>query len=123
MRIGFDFRMGGSINAGIGRYSFELLTHMLKMQNAKHQYIVFYHERNCNPDDIATLEKLGAKVVPANFRHYSFSEQFLFPRLLNQYNLDLMHFPNFNIPVLYKKPFVDRLFRLLLPACNCHLVL
>lgn len=105
MRIGFDFRMGGSINAGIGRYSFELLTNMLK-QNSGHKFVVFYHEENNNPYDLATLKELGAELVVANFRHYSFGEQIFFLRLLNKYSIDLMHFPNFNIPVLYKKPFV-----------------
>lgn len=103
MKIGFDFRMGGSVNAGIGRYSFELLVAMLS-QN--HKFVVFYHEKNNNPDDIAALKKLGAQLVPANYRHYSFSEQLIFPRLLKQHQLDLVHFPNFNVPLLYNKPFV-----------------
>lgn len=105
MRIGFDFRMGGSVNAGIGRYSFELLTHMLK-SNSGHEFVVFFHEQNNNPDDLQALKELGAELVPANFRHYSFGEQIFFLRLLNKYNLDLVHFPNFNVPVMYRKPFV-----------------
>ncbi len=105
MRIGFDFRMGGSINAGIGRYGFELLVHMLK-QNSRDKFIVFYHERNCNLADIKALQKLGAETIPTNIRHYSLAEQLLFARLLNKHNLDLMHFPNFNVPILYRKPYV-----------------
>ena len=97
--------MGGSINAGIGRYSFELLTAMIK-QNTKDKFVVFFNEHNSNRADIKALEKLGAETVVANYRHYSFAEQLLFPRLLNQANLDLMHFPNFNVPILYRKPFV-----------------
>jgi glycosyltransferase involved in cell wall biosynthesis len=105
MKIGFDFRMGGSVNAGIGRYSFELLTHMLT-ENQNDHFVVFYHEQNNNPDDIARLKELGAELVVANFRHYSFGEQLLFPRLLKKYNLDLVHFPNFNVPIFYNQPFV-----------------
>lgn len=105
MKIGFDFRMGGSINAGIGRYSFELLVAMLK-QNTGNVFVVFYNEHNSNPKDINTLKSLGATLVPANYRHYSFAEQLFFPKLLNSYNLDIVHFPNFNIPIRYKKPFV-----------------
>ena len=49
MKIGFDFRMGGSMNAGIGRYSFELLKNLLEeIQKAGlkeiYQFVVFYHE-------------------------------------------------------------------------------
>lgn len=109
MRIGFDFRMGGNINAGIGRYSFELLSYMLKVQKeqpTQDKFIVFYNTSNNNPDDIEELKKLGAELVPTNIRHYSFAEQLFLPGVLNKYNLDLVHFPNFNVPLRYKKPFV-----------------
>jgi len=106
MTIGFDFRMGGSINAGIGRYSFELLCALLSQQKSRHRFVVFYHKHNSNPADIEKLEQLGAELVPANFRHYSFGEQLFFPRLLAKFQLDIMHFPNFNVPVLYRAPYV-----------------
>jgi glycosyltransferase involved in cell wall biosynthesis len=106
MTIGFDFRMGGSVNAGIGRYSFELLSAMLDLSKGKHQFIVFYNEFATNEEDIKVLRNKGAQLVVANFRHYSLSEQILFPRLLHQYTLDLMHFPNFNVPVLYRGHYV-----------------
>lgn len=105
MKIGFDFRMGGSINAGIGRYSFELLQQLLK-QNKSDEYFVFYNEYNVNQKDLATIKELGAKLIPANFRHYSYGEQIMFPKLLNSFNLDLIHFPNFNVPVLFKGKYV-----------------
>jgi glycosyltransferase involved in cell wall biosynthesis len=109
MRIGFDFRMGGNINAGIGRYSFELLIHMLEANatsEENHQFVVFYHPLNSSPRDIAALKKLGAELVAVPIRHYSFGEQILFPKILNSHKLDLVHFPNFNVPILYRKPFV-----------------
>ncbi len=109
MKIGFDFRMGGSINSGIGRYSFELLKAMLlenKNSNTNDDFVVFYHDKNHNPEDLKVLQELGAELVKTNIGHYSFAEQIRLPRILNQYNLDLMHFPNFNVPVWYRKPFV-----------------
>jgi glycosyltransferase involved in cell wall biosynthesis len=106
MRIGFDFRMGGSINAGIGRYVFELLKNILQ-QDRQDTYYIFYHPHNTSPDDIALLEKFpNVKAVPAPYRHYSLAEQLFFPLLLNKYKLDLMHFPNFNVPVGYRRPYV-----------------
>ena len=42
MKIGFDFRMGGSRHAGIGRYAFELLAKILKIDN-ENSYFVFYN--------------------------------------------------------------------------------
>ncbi len=105
MRIGFDFRMGGSINAGLGRYGFELLKKVL-VQDTQNQYFIFYNKKNCNPKDLAVLKKLGGNLVETNIRHYSFREQLSLPRILNKHNLDLVHFPNFNVPILYKKPYV-----------------
>lgn len=105
MKIGFDFRMGGSINAGIGRYSFELLQALLR-QNQQHEFVVFYNEFNVNIRDLEVLQKLKVQLVKANFRHYSYSEQFAYPKLLNSYGLDLMHFPNFNVPIFYKGDYV-----------------
>ncbi len=111
MKIGFDFRMGGSINAGIGRYSFEVLSKLLQEVNKAglaeiYQFVVFYHEQNNDPTDLKTLRELGAELVPANYRHYSVGEQLQFPRLLGKYNLDLVHFPNFNVPIFYRRPYV-----------------
>lgn len=105
MRIGLDFRMGGSINAGIGRYSFELFQAILK-QNTNHEFFVFYNQYNVNKKDLEVLEKSGAELIQANFRHYSYGEQLLFPRLLKNYNLDLVHFPNFNVPIFYQGDYV-----------------
>lgn len=104
MKIGFDFRMGGSINSGIGRYSFELLKQLLK--NTTDEIIVFYHPDNTDLQTIDTIRELGGKLVPAKFRHYSFGEQFGFVKVLNNEKLDLVHFPNFNVPIFYKGKFV-----------------
>jgi glycosyltransferase involved in cell wall biosynthesis len=106
MKIGFDFRMGGSINSGIGRYVFELLQQILE-QDRKNRYFVFYNLKNVDPEDLAILEDYeNVTLVPTKLRHYSIAEQIFFPKILSRYDLDLMHFPNFNIPVRYKKPFV-----------------
>jgi glycosyltransferase involved in cell wall biosynthesis len=106
MKIGFDFRMGGSINAGIGRYVFELLKNILK-QDSENTYYVFYHPQNTSARDIAMLREFAnVQIVSAPYRHYSIAEQLLFPRLLYKYNLDLVHFPNFNVPVTYRRPYV-----------------
>lgn len=105
MRIGFDFRMGGSMNAGIGRYAFELLQALLQV-NSSHEFYVFYNKQNTNSEDLKVLVKLGAQLIEANFRHYSWQEQILFSRLLNKLKLDLVHFPNFNVPVFYRGKYV-----------------
>lgn len=106
MRIGIDFRMGGSINSGIGRYIFELLRALLTI-DANNHYIVFYNKNNVSQEDLHTLSTSGkATLIPTTIRHYSVKEQLLLPKILNEHALDLMHFPNFNVPVLYKGSYV-----------------
>jgi glycosyltransferase involved in cell wall biosynthesis len=46
------------------------------------------------------------RIVIADIRWHSLHEQFRFASLLTHEQLDLMHFPYFSLPVLYKKPFV-----------------
>lgn len=106
MTIGFDFRLGGAINSGIGRYVFELLKKLLD-NDPGNQYVVFYNRNNVSLEDLDVLQKYSqVTLVATNIRHYSLAEQLLLPRILYRYNLDLMHFPNFNVPVLYNRPYV-----------------
>jgi glycosyltransferase involved in cell wall biosynthesis len=106
MNIGFDFRMGGAINAGIGRYIFELLKRVLQ-HDPENRYFIFYNQNNVDEQDLIALEQYPqATLVATTIRHYSLLEQLWLPRILNHYNLDLMHFPNFNVPVMYRRPFV-----------------
>ncbi len=106
MNIGFDFRMGGSINSGIGRYVFEVLKHVLK-QDAKNNFFIFYNALNVADEDLDALRQYpNVTLVSTTIRHYSLAEQLFFPYVLNAYNLDLVHFPNFNVPIFYKRPFI-----------------
>lgn len=94
------------MNAGIGRYVFELLKNILELDR-QNSYVVFYHPGNTSAKDVAALRKFpNTELVAAPYRHYSLAEQVLFPRLLNRHNLDLVHFPNFNVPVRYRRPYV-----------------
>jgi glycosyltransferase involved in cell wall biosynthesis len=106
MTIGIDFRMGGSVNAGIGRYVFELLKAVLEIDR-ENRYVVFYNESAVAKDDLGVLgQHKNVELVPTNIRHYSLAEQVRLPKVLNAHNLDLVHFPNFNVPVRYNKPYV-----------------
>lgn len=106
MRIGFDFRMGGTGNGGIGRYSLALLSALLKI-DAENQYFIFFNPDTSNQDEIAFLgSHAKVELVPTRIRHYSLLEQIKLPFILNKFNLDLVHFPNFNVPIFYNKPFI-----------------
>jgi glycosyltransferase involved in cell wall biosynthesis len=104
MIVGIDIRMIGSRHGGIGRYIEQLVAQLLK-QSSGFSFVLFYR-----PADIELVKNFSSfanvKLVEADFRHYSISEQLFFWRLLERTPVDLMHFPNFNVPILYKKPFV-----------------
>lgn len=106
MRVGIDMRMLGNRHGGIGRYVFELFRHMLA-QDKEHTYHIFFNSFNTDRADIEHFSRFpNAVLVPVNARHYSLLEQTKFLWMLNKRKLDLVHFPNFNVPLLYKRPYV-----------------
>jgi glycosyltransferase involved in cell wall biosynthesis len=102
MRIGLDLRMLGG-GSGISRYIFELSTRILEMDKVN-EYVLFFNAL----DDATRAEysKFGHKMVETGIAHYSFAEQLKFPLILYKENLDLVHFPHFNAPILYFRKFV-----------------
>lgn len=106
MTIGIDARLLGTRHGGIGRYVLQLVKNLLQL-DTENNYVIFYNQDAA--DIVASLKGLQAaktEFVPVNIRHYSLGEQLSFHRLLNKYNLDLVHFPNFNVPLFYNRPFV-----------------
>jgi glycosyltransferase involved in cell wall biosynthesis len=89
---------------GIGRYSLELAKKILSTDSAN-SYFLFVRQPKLFEKEVF-YSKLNIRIIKADFRHYSFSEQAQFNFLLRKYTLDLVHFMNFNVPVLYTKPFV-----------------
>jgi glycosyltransferase involved in cell wall biosynthesis len=110
MKIGIDARFFGLMGKGLGRYTQKLIEH-LEMNDCENQYIIFLRSENF--DEYQPHNANFTKVV-ADYRWYSFSEQLLFPRLLNKYNFDLMHFPHFNVPLMYRRKFVLTIHDLIL---------
>ena len=81
MKIGIDCRM---INeSGVGRY-IRNLTENLKKIDRKNEYYLL------SPD----------------IKWYSIKEQIRMPGEIKKLNLDLMHFPHFNVPIFYSGKFV-----------------
>src|SRR5579863_3947752 len=100
-RIGLDIRIFGAASGGIGRYCRELFPRVLEIDR-QNSYFLFYNKKMVNMDELAVFKKFpNAKLVETGFRHYSLGEQVGYLRLLNKFNLDLVHFPNFNVPLLY----------------------
>jgi len=94
MKIGIDARM---INAsGIGRYTKNLLIELQRLDK-DNQYFIFLL-----PADFEKLKfSANFQKVLADFKWYGLDEQRKFPPILKKYNLDLLHVPHFNIPLMY----------------------
>jgi glycosyltransferase involved in cell wall biosynthesis len=110
MRIGIDARFFGSVGKGLGRYTQKLIEKLEKIDSVN-DYFIFLRKENFN--EYQTQNPKFKKVL-ANYAWYSFFEQLLFPRLLKKYQLDLMHFPHFNVPLFYRKKFIVTIHDLIL---------
>lgn len=100
MRIGIDARLYSSSFTGIGRYVYELIDHLLKIDHQNH-YVLFFNEPEFEKFH---LPRSGVEKILAGAHHYSFAEQWNFWHTLQRAKLDLMHFTHFNAPVLYRRP-------------------
>lgn len=105
MRIGIDCRIFSSRYTGIGRYTFEMVRHLAKINEHlkfPHEFILFMRKdefENFTPPPCA-------KKILADIGHYSIAEQLKFPGIIQKENPDIMFFPHFNVPVLYRGPFI-----------------
>lgn len=102
MKIGIDARFFGIRQKGLGRYTQKLVENLEKIDQAN-EYLVFLKRENFEEYQ---PKNPNFKKVLADHQWYTFSEQFFFPLELYKHELDLMHFPHFNVPLLYCKKFI-----------------
>lgn len=102
MTIGIDVRLWGK--TGVGRYIRNLCVNLQRIDN-KNSYVLF-----ANSEDLLDVESKISnpkwKIVIANIRWHTLSEQINFLKILNAEKLDLMHFPYISVPIFYKRKFV-----------------
>ncbi len=103
MRIGIDARLWNQ--TGVGRYIRNIVLNLQKIDK-KNSYVLFIIKKD-EAEIRKEIKNHNWKIVIADFRWHSISEQFKFPRLLNKEKLDIMHFTyQQSVPILYRKPFV-----------------
>lgn len=97
MKIVIDARFWRKETGGIGRYSRELVKGLLRLKT-KDQFVVLI-----SPLDQAqfNLKDSRLKALVVDTPHYSYAEQVKLPRILKSLKPDLVHFLNFNQPILY----------------------
>lgn len=110
MRIGIDARFYGSLGKGLGRYTEKLIEHLERI-DTENEYVVFLRQENFA--EYVPKSPRFRKMV-AQYAWYGLAEQTLFVRLLYRFSFDLVHFPHFNVPLLYRRPFVVTIHDLIL---------
>lgn len=104
MRIGIDCRIFGTGFTGIGRYTYELAKHFIDINEkleCPHELVFFLNQKEYK--EFETGEH--SKKVLVKAKHYSLAEQFKLPGQLRKEKCDVIHFPHFNVPLFYRKPF------------------
>ena len=101
MRILIDARLYGLENAGLGRYTMNLVEELSKI-DPKNEYVLLLRRKYF---DSLTLPANWKKVL-ADVKHYSLAEQFKLSTLIKKENPDLTHFVHFNMPVIFKGKFI-----------------
>ncbi len=101
MRIGIDARLFKA-GLGIGRYIEQLLLHLEKSDNSD-EYIIFLRKEMM---DVYLPANVRFKKVCLDIPWYSLSEQLIAPIVFMIHNVDIMHFPHFNVPLLYPKKYI-----------------
>lgn len=110
MRIGIDARFFGSIGKGLGRYTQKLIENLERIDKGN-QYYIFLRKENWGEYQPRSVNFIKVMV---NIPWYGFREQLQFPKLLKKFELDLVHFPHFNVPIFYKGKFVVTIHDLIL---------
>ncbi|MBI2195580.1 MAG: glycosyltransferase family 4 protein [Candidatus Levybacteria bacterium] len=105
MRVGIDARFWSQ--TGVGRYTRNLVINLGKL-DSKNRYILFVNKQDYEniKSQISKLKYKNFEIIKVNIKWHSIAEQVSFPRILNKYKLDLVHFPYFSHPIFYNKPFV-----------------
>lgn len=89
--------MYGLKHAGIGRYVLNLVNELEKKKLENDFYILLRKEEFNN----LNFKNPKIKKVKADIAHYGFKEQIVLPFLLARLKPDLVHFPHFNVCLLW----------------------
>jgi len=109
MRIGIDARFLGD-DGGIARYVKRLVENLERIDH-ENEYVIFLRLKNWeeyHPSNPHFTKQL------ADIPWYGFKEQLLMPFVVRRARVDLMHFPHWNIPLLYRGSFVVTIHDLIL---------
>ena len=104
MKIGIDVRLWNE--TGVGRYIRNLITELAQIDLENEYYLFSLSKDKEAIEKVISSRKHKWRVIPVSSHWHSLSEQTQFLNDLYLHPLDLMHFPYFSLPVLYRKPFI-----------------
>lgn len=110
MKIGIDARFYGPGGKGLGRYTQKLIEYLEAIDDTN-EYVVFLRRENFAA---YVPRQPNFQKALAEYRWYGLGEQLWYPLLLCRHAFDLMHFPHFNVPLFYRRPFVVTIHDLIL---------
>lgn len=107
-KILFDGRFLSLSHAGIGRYSCELLKHLLPLDEDQKFIFLVGKGAKLSEDLLKVMNerKNPVEVIETDIAHYTIAEQTKLLFLLKKLRPALIHFPHFNHPILYRGDFV-----------------
>jgi glycosyltransferase involved in cell wall biosynthesis len=100
LRIGFDARLISSL--GIGRYISGLLPHLAEILESRLVVVA----RRTEIALVRALTEGRCTLITSDATPYRLAEQTLLPVTLLRAGLPLVHFPHYNLPILYPRQFV-----------------
>jgi len=112
MKIAIDARFINPENRGLSTYTRNLVFGLEKIDK-NNKYLILLRDK-----DYATLSFTNPnfKKILAEAHWYGIKEQIIIPKILNALKPDLTHFPHFNVPIIYNRPFVTTIHDLILFA-------
>ena len=113
MHIAIDARMYGTAQRGIGRYLMKLIEH-LEVVDTKNHYTIFLRRENFEEYQ---PRNPNFKKALWDTPWYGWREQITGYRL-QVTGIDLVHFPHWNVPLLFRRPFVVTIHDLELFSSN-----
>ncbi len=106
MRIGIDARMYTK-GFGLARYTQQLIHHLVQI-TTQDEYVCFVRPegRSALQAFVDAHAVVSVEIIEVDIPWYSWKEQVFFPRYIRRAQVDVMHFPHWNIPLMYRGPFV-----------------
>lgn len=102
MRIGIDARMYGPKLSGIGNYVKNLSQNLFSI-DLENEYVLFFLD-----EEFEKFQPPNSRIkkILVSARWYTMKEQVFLWRQFEKHKTDIMHFPNFNVPLFFTRKFI-----------------